>query len=207
MVGLFLCLPKSEETKPEPVSCSRPMGTVALSLMVGQQPASRVGGWSTQSLSPCWEKAVGSSHAWACGERCSPEVWEQGPALPGLRAALPASGLESPVWVLGSSGVRMKKRDAGGSGAVGYGVVFSFQAPITGLLRGVHLFSRSPPTHARGPSTAAFPEVGDALSSPALALLWGTPMQPRSFGVSIHLAHVKTHATPHAKGRSALRPW
>lgn len=94
------------------------------------------------SLSPCWEKAVGSSHAWACGKRCSPEVWEQGPALHGLRAALPASGPESPVWVLGSSGVRMKKRDAGGSGAVGYGVVFSFQAPITGLLRGVHLFFR-----------------------------------------------------------------
>lgn len=156
MVGLFLCLPKSEEKKAEPVSCSRPMGTVALSLMVGQQPASRVGGWCTQSLSPCWEKAVGSSHARACGDRSSPEVWEQGPALPGLCAALPASGLESPVWVLGSSGVRMKKRDAGGSGAVGYGVVFSFQAPITDLPWGVHLFSRSPPTHARVPAQQHF---------------------------------------------------
>lgn len=150
-----------------------PVETVPLPLVASQQPAPRVDSQSARSFlmlgggcgHPSWVKR--------CSQRCGSGVQ----LCPAFEAALPASELEPPAQAPGSSGVRMKRRDAG---AVLPWVLSSVlvQTPITGLPQGVHLFSRRPPTHIQGPSTTAFPDVGDALSSHLISCPNSAPAHP-----------------------------
>ena len=104
-----------------------------------------------------------------------PAVSEQDPALPSLHSCPPSFWTGAPAGALGSFGGR---NEEGLKGQCCHGFLGGLlaQAPIVGLLQREHLLPRSPATHVQGPRPAAFPDVGDALSSHLISCSGSAPV-------------------------------